>query len=209
MLVSFSFMNKFKILAILGMIAPISYTLLWIIAGWIVPGYDHVRDDVSSLYAVNAYMRWFFQIGFLIGGVLLFVFYTGLHKGMNGGEGSIVGPLLMMISSGLGVIVEMFFPLDEGGEIITWRGKGHLIIIVISGIIGIAGMGFLWIRAKKLDGWVGFGWFTFASAIICLILVGVNMPYAGTEVMGLVERFMVSYYQIFYFVNALWVFIRN
>jgi len=203
------FMNKFKLLAIFGMIAPVLYTLLWIIAGWIVPGYDHIKDDVSSLYAINAPMRWFFQIGFLIGSILLFVFYTGLHKGMNNGEGSIVGPILMMVSSFLGVVVASFFPLDEGGEIGTWRGQGHLIIIVISGVIGIIGMFFLWARAKKLDGWVGFGWFTFASAIICLILVGVNVPFAGSEVMGLIERFMVTYYQIFYFVNALMVYLKN
>ena len=128
---------------------------------------------------------------------------------MNNGEGSIVGPILMMISSGLGVIVEAIFPLDEGGEVTTWRGNGHFIIIVIAGIVGITGMVFLWLRAKKLDGWVGFGWFSLASAIICVIFVIVQFIYTGSEIMGLIERFMVTWYQIFYLVNALWVFIRN
>ena len=202
-------MNKFKILAICGMIAPVLYTFLWILAGWIVPGYDHVKDDVSSLYAINAPMRWFFQISFLVGSILLFVFYTGLHKGMNNGEGSIIGPILMMVSSFLGVVVASFFPLDEGGEIGTWRGQGHFIIIIISGVVGLVGMVFLWLRAKKLDGWVGFGWFSLVAAIIGLILVGISGAFAGSEVMGLVERFMVEWYQIFYFVNALMVYLRN
>jgi hypothetical protein len=136
-------MNKFKILAICGMIAPVLYTVMWIIGGFIIDGYNHVRDDVSSLFAVGAQYRWLFQITFLIGSILLFIFYIGLHKGMNDGEGSIVGPILMIVNSFLGIIVQIAFPLDEGGEITTWRGKGHLIIIVISGIVGITGMVFL------------------------------------------------------------------
>jgi len=47
--------------------------------------------------------------------VLLFVFFIGLHYGINDGGGSIVGPILLLISSILGILVALFFPLDAGG----------------------------------------------------------------------------------------------
>ncbi|HUT80470.1 MAG TPA: hypothetical protein VMZ29_04630 [Candidatus Bathyarchaeia archaeon] len=46
-----------KILAVLGMISPIIYTLMWIIGGFIVPDYNPLHKDISSLIAVGAYKR--------------------------------------------------------------------------------------------------------------------------------------------------------
>ncbi len=202
-------MNQFHILAILGMLSPIIYTLAWIIGGLIVEDYSHIRDDVSSLFAVGAQNRWLFQSLFIAGSVLLFVFSVGLHWGINGGVGNLVGPILFMLSTFLGVLVTIFFPLDEGGEMTTIRGRLHLIVISIAGVLCIAAMILLWLRTKSLEGWVGFAWFSFASAIVALILVVVTAIFAGGEYMGLVERFMVSFYQIYYFVISLMMFLNN
>ncbi|MBY9001182.1 MAG: DUF998 domain-containing protein [Candidatus Heimdallarchaeota archaeon] len=202
-------MNILQILAICGMLAPIIYTVMWILGGIMLDEYSHIRDDVSSLYAVGAPKRWLFQILMILSSVLLLAFSIGLHWGINNGEGSIIGPILFIISAFLGVIVASFFPLDEGGELVTLRGKMHLILIVLSGIICIASMVILWLLTKSLEGWIGFAWFSFASAIVALILVAISGIFAGGEHMGLVERFMVSYYQIYYFVISLMMFINN
>ena len=47
-------MNLFQILAICGMLSPIVYTAMWVIGGIIQPEYNHIRDDISSLFAVGA-----------------------------------------------------------------------------------------------------------------------------------------------------------
>jgi hypothetical protein len=47
------------------------------------------------------------------------------------------------------------------------------------------------------------------SAPITLILVAVSGFYAAGPYMGLVERIMVEYYQIYYFIIALGTFMRN
>jgi len=75
-------MSKFRILALCGMLSPVLYTLLWILGGILVPGYSHIRDDVSSLYAIDAYRRWFFQPLFILCSTLLLVFFLGLHRGL-------------------------------------------------------------------------------------------------------------------------------
>lgn len=202
-------MNIHKPLAIFGMLSPILYTVAWIIGGIIVPGYDHIRDDVSSLFAVGAPYRTLFAALFITVSVLLFLFSLGFHWGFTNGEGSIVGPILFVLSTFLGVLVSSFFPLDEGGEMTTIKGQLHLILIVISGILVLASMVFFWLRAKKVEGWSFFGWFNIISVPITIILLVLSIVFAGGPYMGLVERFMVTYYQIYYFVISLQIFVKN
>ncbi|MHA1924514.1 MAG: DUF998 domain-containing protein [Candidatus Thorarchaeota archaeon] len=202
-------MNLFHILAICGMLSPIIYTLMWIIGGIIQPDYSHIRDDVSSLMAVDAPNKKMFDKFIISSSTLLFVFYLGLHWGVNNGEGSIIGPILFIVSGLLGVLVALFFPLDPGGEIVTTRGKMHLILIVISGILATAGMVAMWFRLESVLEWSVFASFSLIAAIISLILVIISSFTATRNYFGLIERFMVSSYQIYYFVLALMVFLTN
>ena len=79
------------------------------------------------------------QFFIIISSVLLFLFYLGLHEGLKDG-GSIIGPYLFIIASIFGILIAFFFPLDEGGEMTTWRGKMHLILVILMGILTVAGM---------------------------------------------------------------------
>ena len=124
-------MSLIQIAAICGMLSPIIYTLAWILGGFIVPGYSHIKKDVSSLFAVGAHKRWLFSSLFITNSALSFIFSFGLIWGIDGSP-SIVGPILFMISTFVGLVVAIFFPLDEGGELKTLRGKMHLILIVVS-----------------------------------------------------------------------------
>jgi hypothetical protein len=182
---------------------------MWIIGGIIQPDYSHIRDDVSSLMAVDAPNKKMFDKFIISSSTLLFVFYLGLHWGVNNGEGSIIGPILFIVSGLLGVLVALFFPLDPGGEIVTTRGKMHLILIVISGILATAGMVAMWFRLESVLEWSVFASFSLIAAIISLILVIISSFTATRNYFGLIERFMVSSYQIYYFVLALMVFLTN
>ncbi|MFX1261361.1 MAG: DUF998 domain-containing protein [Promethearchaeota archaeon] len=202
-------MNLFQILAICGMLSPIIYTLMWIIGGIIQPDYSHVRDDVSSLMAVDAPNKKLFDKFIITSSTLLFVFYLGLHWGVNNGVGSIIGPILFIISGLLGVLVALFFPLDAGGEIVTVRGKLHLTLIAISGILATAGMVAMWFRLESVFEWSAFATFSLITAIVSLILVIISSFTATSSYFGLIERFMVSSYQVYYFVLAIMVFLTN
>lgn len=201
-------MNILQIAAICGMLSPIIYTVAWIIGGFIVQEYSHIRDDVSSLFAIGAPNRLLFNSLFISGSALLFIFSFSLLWGIEG-SGSIAGPILFLISTFIGLIVSIFFPLDEDGELITVRGKMHLILIVISGILVMISMIFLWLRMRTIDSWIGFGRFSLASVPATLILMVISGIFGGGPYMGLVERFMVSYFQIYYFVISLMMFLNN
>jgi hypothetical protein len=141
--------------------------------------------------------------------VLLFIFYLGLHWGINNGEGSVLGPILFILSSIMGVLVAIFFPLDEGGEIVTVRGKMHLILVMLMGLFTIGGMVTLWFRLEFVETWSTFAIFSLISAIVALILVIISAIYITSSYRGLLERLAVNVYQLYYFVLALMVFINN
>jgi hypothetical protein len=182
---------------------------MWILGGILQSEYSHIRDDVSTLVAVDAPNKKLFDKFIISSSSLLFVFYIGLHWGVNNGEGSIIGPILFVISGLLGVLVALFFPLDAGGEIITARGKMHLTLIAISGILATAGMAAMWFRLESVVEWRVFATFSLLTAVVSLILVVITAFTATSRYFGLIERFMVSSYQIYYFVLALMVFLTN
>lgn len=202
-------MNLFQILAICGMASPIVYTLMWILGGILRSDYNHVRDDISSLFAVGAPKKGLFKSFITTSSLLSFVFYLGIHWGINNGQGSIIGPALFVLSGFLGVLVALFFPLDKGGEIITVRGKMHLVLVMVSGILTIAGMVALWFRLESVEAWSLFANYTLISAIIAIVLMMISGIFIKTRFRGLLERFGVTPFEIFYFVMALMVFISN
>ncbi len=202
-------LNLFQMLALCGMTSPIVYTLMWILGGFLRSDYSHIRDDVSSLMAVGAPRRRLFSAFIITSSILLFMFYLGLHGGINSGQGSIVGPVLFLAAGFLGVLVAFFFPLDEGGEIRTLRGKMHLILVVLSGILTVAGMVALWFDLALIAGWSNFALFSLISGIVSLPLMIIAGILGKSTYRGLVERIMVSYFQIYYFALGLMVFLMN
>jgi hypothetical protein len=202
-------MNLFQLLAICGMLSPIIYTIMWILGGILQSEYSHIRDDISSLFAVGAPNKRLMQSFIIASSVFLFVFYLGLHGAINDGDGSLIGPLLFVTSSVLGILVAFFFPLDEGGEIITLRGKMHLILVIGSGLLTIGGMVALWFRLQFIETWSLFATYSLLSAIVSLILVIISGIFIKSKYRGLLERFGVTPYQLYYFVLSLMVFLNN
>jgi len=191
------------------MISPVVYTLMWILGGIVRSDYNHIRDDISSLFAVGAPRKRFFNSFIIASSLLSFVFYLGLHWGINNGQGSFMGPILFVVSGFLGVLVALFFPLDAGGEIITLRGKMHLVLVITSGILTIGGMVALWFRLESVEGWSLFANYSLISAIVSFVLIIISGIFIKSRFRGLLERFGVTPFQLFYFILGLMVFLTN
>ena len=201
-------MNIYQILAICGMLSPIVYTAMWIAGGKLQSDYSHIKHDISSLFAVGAPNKRLMQSFIFVSSALLFLFYLGLHDGLRD-EGSIIGPYLFIIASILGILIALFFPLDKGGEIITWRGKMHLILVIFMGILTIAGMIALWFRLKEVTGWSTFATYSLVSAVVALILMIISSIFIKGNYRGLLERISVTPFQLFYFILPLIIFLNN
>jgi hypothetical protein len=198
-------MNIYQILAICGMLSPIIYTAMWIIGGRLQQDYSHIKNDISSLFAVGAPNKLLMQIFIITSSVLLFIFYLGLHEGLNDG-GSIIGPYLFILASIFGILIAFLFPLDEGGEIITWRGKTHLTLVIAMGILTIAGMIALWFRLNNVTSWSIFATYSLVSAVIALILMIISSIFIKGNYRGLLERIGVTPFQLYYFILPLMIF---
>jgi hypothetical protein len=159
--------------------------------------------------AVGAPRKRLFDSFIITSSVLLFVFYLGLHWGINDGHGSFIGPLLFVVSGFLGVLVALFFPLDAGGEIITFRGKMHLTLVVISGLLTIGGMVALWFRLTSIEEWSAFAHYSLISAIVSFTLMIISAAFIKSRFRGLLERFGVTPFQLYYFILSLMIFLSN
>ena len=201
-------MNIYQVLSICGMLSPIVYTAMWIIGGKLQSDYSHIRNDISSLFAVGAPNKRLMQSFIIVSSILLFLFYLGLHEVLNDG-GSIIGPYSFISASILGILVALFFPLDEGGEIITWRGKMHLILVIAMGMLTIGGMIALWFRLNTVPGWSAFARYSLISAIVALILLIISGIFIKGKYRGLLERLGVTPFQLFYFILPLIIFLNN
>ena len=201
-------MNTYQMLATCGMLSPIVYTSMWIVGGKLRSDYSHIKNDISSLFAVGAPNKRLMQSFIIVSSVLLFLFYLGLHQGLKDG-GSIIGPYLFILASIFGILVAFFFPLDKDGEIITWRGKMHLILVILMGILTIAGMIALWLRLNNVTSWIIFAFYSLVSAIVALILMIISSIFIKSDYRGLLERFGVTPFQLFYFILPLMIFLNN
>ena len=180
---------------------------MWIIGGKLQSDYNHIKNDISSLFAVGAPNKKLMQSFIIVSSVLLFLFYLGLHEGLKD-RGSIIGPYLFITASILGMLVSFFFPLDKGGEMTTWRGKMHLILVVAMGMLTIAGMILLWFRLNTVSDWSAFATYSLVSAIVALILLIISGIFIEGKYRGLLERLGVTPFQLFYFILPLMIFLN-
>ena len=118
-------MNIQQLIALGGMIGPILYTMIWILGGILQSDYSHIRDDVSSLLAVGAPNKRLFDIMHVTDVVLEIIFFSTLHWAIDGGKGLIIGPACFLLANLIELVVALFYPLDEGGEMKSPRAKIH------------------------------------------------------------------------------------
>jgi len=195
-----------KIYAICGLAGPIVFNLIWIIGGLIQSGYNHIRDDVSSLMALGAPNKMLFDGMNIISFILEIIFFIGLVLVIKELKGSIVGPAILLSGKILGIIVPIFFPLNYGGLPTGFTGTMHLIIVMITGFIALGGMIAMWRGLKKVDEWKGYDMYSLITFILTLVFTMLLVFSTGTEIMGLTERLVIIVNGQYTFVLALKTF---
>ncbi|MFC1803066.1 DUF998 domain-containing protein [Thermoproteota archaeon] len=200
-------MNIQQLIALGGMFGPILYTSIWILGGFLQPDYSHVRDDVSSLMAVGAPNKRLFDIMQLVNIILVIIFFTNFHRVLDGGQGSIIGPASFVLTNLINLPVVLFYPLDEGGGIESSTAQIHVKLVMIMAVFGAIGMLALWRRLSQTPGWEWYGTYSLATFIVTAITGAIAARTAGSDIMGLTERLVVTANVQYIFVLALRVFL--
>lgn len=176
-----------KAFAICGIAAPFVYMLLAIVGGILSPGYSHIKESVSELLIVGAPNKPLLNTLLMIYGVLLCLYPIGLHRGINQGKGSKVGPACLVVV-GVVTIITVFFPQDPGGTPVTFAGTVHIILVILMVIFSLIAYLAFWRRLKGDSLWAGYDRYTLITFILAIIFGVGSVIFANSPYIGLLER---------------------
>jgi len=96
--------SRLRLYALCGVIAPVFFTVMVIVEGFLVTGYSHMTQQMSDLGAYSLYGSYALlqNLNFFVFGILVIMFAIGLRQGV---------PASRAIATSLGLFGFMFFLL--------------------------------------------------------------------------------------------------
>ena len=180
-----------KFLAICGIIEPIIFAIIVMIAGLLRPDYSHLTDFVSELGAVGAPNAIIQRINFVLVGILIVAFTFGLHRGIGEGKDSIIGPLLIAIF-GLSAVVSGIFstdPIQPG----SFSDIMHSISSAIGSMATIFGFFIISTRLEQNILWRRYQYFSIVIAFVAILVSVVGGGLLGVlGAPGLAQRLFMA-----------------
>ena len=184
-------MNPNRVFAICGIISPLLYLIMVIIGGALIPGYSHITETVSELLVAGAPNRSLLATLMISSSVLGILFPIGLHRGINEGRGSKVGPAFLIIASVLGIFTT-YFPQDPGGPPVTFAGTVHVVLIIPMVILSLGAFIAFWRRLKSDSLWSGYDRYSLITFIVAIPLGVISAVSLDSPYVGLLERISVA-----------------
>ena len=203
--------------AMAGMIGPALFVAVFLIEGWIRPGYNPLAEFVSAL---SLGPRGWIQIAnFIIFGALLFAFTRVVAAEFPSGKASRWGLILLTVIavgyfvSGPSVMDPTGTPLAEATFHGTLHGiMGGIVFLLMPIVIFV-----FWRRFRSDPKWQFLGGWTLALGIICAVddifftivskAPGLLASFNGW--MGLIQRSVIIPFMIWVFVFALGLYRRS
>ncbi|ANU10210.1 hypothetical protein BBH88_07795 [Planococcus antarcticus DSM 14505] len=197
--------------ALSGAISAVVYMIHVIMGGILWNGYSHIRQTISELTgngAPDAEMLRVFTIGYGILAVIFSIIVYVLFRKYQVHRIAQFGAILLLIMHIASLIGYSLFPLEQGGEVLTFGNFMHLAItatVVIATVGAMFAIGYgLWLTKD----FRAIGLFTLACAIV-IVLAGIATPIVFNREMpfaGLVERVIIFTLQLWTFVLSLYLY---
>jgi hypothetical membrane protein len=188
-----------KALLICGILAPLIYIGVDILAASLYEGYSYTDQAISELSAINAPTSWLWNILVFVFNPLIVAFGTGVWFSSDRKRPLNITGILLVIWGILGFIW-LLFPMNMRGAIGSASDTGHLILSGVTVLLLTMFIGFGSVAYGK-----GFRIYSFLTIIIMLVfgaLVGIQAPRVAAQLptpwMGIMERVSV-------FLPMLWV----
>lgn len=198
-------MNPNRAFAVCGIISPLLYLIMVIIGGALIPGYSHITETVSELLVAGAPNRPLLATLMISSSVLGILLPIGLHRGINEGIGSKVGPAFLIIASVLGILTT-YFPQDPGGPPVTFAGTLHVVLLIPMVILSLGAFLAFWRRLKSDSLWAGYDKYSLITFIVAIPLGVISAVSLGSPYIGLLERISVAVILQWGFIMAIKLF---
>jgi len=179
------------------MIGPVLFVAIFLLEGWLRPGYDPSRMFVSEL-ALGA-RGWIQIANFFVYGVLLLLFARGVTAEFAGGPASRVGSSLLTLNAIRTIGVGLFVtdPAATPLQAMSWHGTLHLLLAVSAFVLWPLTC-FVFYRRFRVDP----AWQSLAGSTLCagiataglssLLIIGstplTSAPNALNAWFGLIQR---------------------
>ncbi len=151
---------RVRLLALGGVIGPLTFVGCWAIAGAVTHGYSAIDDAISDLAAVGATTRLAMTVGFVVFGVGLVAFGLALRRALAGGA------WIAAIATGGCTIAVAATPLGGwSGDSVhaIFAGLGYASIVLLPALAAPE------FAARGRVGWSRAAWLTAAAAASCLV----------------------------------------
>jgi len=119
--------------------------------------------------------------------ILAILFAIVLHRGINEGIGSKVGPAFLIIAAVLGIFT-VIFPQDPGGPPVTFAGTVHVVLLIPLVILSLAAFLAFRRRLKNDNLWSGYDRYSLITFIVAIPLGIISAVSLESPYIGLLER---------------------
>jgi hypothetical membrane protein len=184
--------GKIRALAICGILSPIVYFITVALGGFLDPSYSQIGKTVSELVQRGAPNRDLLNSMLIVYNVLIIPFAVGLYFGLKKGLTRSIVMVALVLTAIFSTAVTAFFPLDAGGQSITFTGMMHLIVV---GLVVPCTFAFelgFWNSARKDERWGKLGLISVALFIVTLISGIATVAFVNSDYRGLVERITIG-----------------
>ena len=158
--------DRTRTLALAGMVAPVCFTALVIMQGWLQPDYSHVAMPISALAAWPS--GWIQVLNFYTAGLLKIAFAYGLHTDIAPTRRGIAG-FLLLVASGIGLILAGRFSWYMVDGVPT-ETPGHVVGAILS--FAATGLGFI-VLSRRMSAdprWHDLATYTLLTGVSVLVL---------------------------------------
>ncbi len=165
------------------------------VAGFLYEGYSHATQAISELGGVEAQYPIVQNANFFVFGILVVAFAFGLHRGIGGGSGSKLGPVLVGVF-GIITVAQAFLPCDAGCEFQSLIGALHNLTGLSSFLALCVGILVTSRRLKGDPNWQsyrGYSLITGVAALVSLLAwIGVSKAAGIDAVNGILQRVFIG-----------------
>lgn len=181
-------------LALGGIVGPLLFTVVVVIAALLRPGYDHISSFISALGADGTPRAALMNFGaFIPAGLLLMDFGAGLMLGLPDDRVVKVASVLAMMF-GLGIAASGFISCDAGcpndGSL---ENTVHNAIAPVSFIGMIAAIAMLGVRFRRWPEWRGLSVYSVITSVLAFAFLAALVSTLESRVRtGLWQRLMLA-----------------
>ena len=185
-----------KLLAIAGMIGPISFLTLVLFQGIVQPDYSHIAMPISALAAWP--LGWIQNLNFWLLATLPAAFTVGLHAALRSTRFGAVG-IVLLLGSSVGLFWAGFFPWINVKGVPTETPQ-HVVGAVLTFSCASTGLIVLSRRIAADPAWQDLSAYVLGTGIVMLVLFVLVGGFAideGTPFhrwAGLLQRVLVGFW---------------